>query len=181
MDRSMIDAASGGALVDLTPVAAKNLISNMAANSQQFRTQADQNPRHVNEVNHSSLEHKVEELMSLMRQFITGSHQQIKSCGICSNIDHATDMCPTLHEESCQQANATGVFPGPAQRKYDPYSNFYNPGWRDHPNLCYGNNQMNHNQYRPPFQPQPQSRPSVIQNSNPPIEDIVKMLVTNTL
>ena len=34
MDRSMIDAASGGALVDLTPVAAKNLISNMAANSQ---------------------------------------------------------------------------------------------------------------------------------------------------
>ena len=108
MDRSMIDAASGGALVDLTPVAAKNLISNMAANSQQFRARADQNPRRVNEVNHSSLEHKVEELTSLMRQFITGSHQQIKSCGICSNIDHATDMCPILHEESCQQANATG-------------------------------------------------------------------------
>ena len=114
-----------------------------------------------------------------MRQFITGSHQQIKSCGICSNIDHATDMCPTLHEEPCQQANATGVFPGPAQRKYDPYSNFYNPGWRDHPNLSYGNNQMN--QYRPPFQPQPQPRPSVSQSSNPPIEDIVKMLATNTL
>ena len=38
---------------------------------------------------------------------------------------------------------------------------------------------MNQNQYRPPFQPQP--RPSVIQNSNPPIEDIVKMLATNTL
>ena len=33
MDRSMIDAASGGALVDLTPTAAKNLKSNMAANS----------------------------------------------------------------------------------------------------------------------------------------------------
>ena len=114
MDRSMIDAASGGALVDLTPVAAKNLISNMAANSQQFWARADQNPRCVNEVNHSFLEHRVEELTSLMRQFITGSHQQIKSCGICSNIDHATDMCPTLHEEPCQQANATGVFPGPA-------------------------------------------------------------------
>ena len=40
---------------------------------------------------------------------------------------------------------------------------------------------MNQNQYRPPFQPQPQPRPSVIQNSNPPIEDIVKMLATNTL
>ena len=24
------------------------------------------------------------------------------------------------------------------QRKYDPYSNTYNEGWRDHPNLGYG-------------------------------------------
>ena len=47
--------------------------------------------------------------------------------------------------------------------------------------MSYGNNQMNQNQYQPPFQPQPQPRPSVIQNSNPPIEDIVKMLATNTL
>ncbi|KAH9769622.1 hypothetical protein KPL71_012085 [Citrus sinensis] len=38
MDRSMIDAASGGALVDKTPEAARNLIANMAANSQQFNT-----------------------------------------------------------------------------------------------------------------------------------------------
>ena len=75
MDRSMIDAASGEALVDLTPVATKNLISNMATNSQQFWTQADQNLRRVNEVSHSSLENRVEELMSLMRHFITGSHQ----------------------------------------------------------------------------------------------------------
>ena len=34
----MIDAASGGALVDKTPEAARNLIANMAANSQQFNT-----------------------------------------------------------------------------------------------------------------------------------------------
>jgi hypothetical protein len=32
-DRSIIDAASGGALVDKTPEAARQLISNMAANS----------------------------------------------------------------------------------------------------------------------------------------------------
>ena len=40
---------------------------------------------------------------------------------------------------------------------------------------------MNYNQYRLPFQPQPQPRPPVNQNFNPPIEDIVKMLATNTL
>ena len=38
MDRSMIDAASGGALMDKTLVAARQLISNMAANYQQFGT-----------------------------------------------------------------------------------------------------------------------------------------------
>jgi len=34
MDHSMIDAASGGALVDKTPDEARRLIANMAANSQ---------------------------------------------------------------------------------------------------------------------------------------------------
>ena len=114
-----------------------------------------------------------------MHQFITGGQQQIKSCGICSTIGHVTDMCPTLYEEPNQQANAAGVFPGLAQQNYDPYSNFYNQGWRDHPNLSYENNQMNQNRFQPPFQPQP--RPPVAQNSNTPLEDIVKMLATNTL
>ncbi|RDX58306.1 hypothetical protein CR513_62387, partial [Mucuna pruriens] len=36
MDRSMIDVASGGALMDKTPPAARHLISNMASNTQQF-------------------------------------------------------------------------------------------------------------------------------------------------
>ena len=35
-NRSMIDAISGGALVDKTPKKAKNLIANIVANSQQF-------------------------------------------------------------------------------------------------------------------------------------------------
>ena len=38
MDKSVIDAASGGALIDKTLVATKQLISNMAANYQQFGT-----------------------------------------------------------------------------------------------------------------------------------------------
>ncbi|RDY08379.1 hypothetical protein CR513_07396, partial [Mucuna pruriens] len=36
MDRSMVDVASGGALMDKTPAAARHLISNMASNTQQF-------------------------------------------------------------------------------------------------------------------------------------------------
>jgi len=36
MDRSMIDAASGGALMDKALIATRQLISNMATNYQQF-------------------------------------------------------------------------------------------------------------------------------------------------
>ncbi|XP_052727868.1 uncharacterized protein LOC108332737 [Vigna angularis] len=41
MDRSMIDAANGGALGDMTPVEARHLIEKMASNSQQFSTRSD--------------------------------------------------------------------------------------------------------------------------------------------
>ena len=55
MERNMIDAASGGALVNKTPEVAKQLIAIMAANSQQFghhRTAS----KWVNEVQTSSIE-----------------------------------------------------------------------------------------------------------------------------
>ena len=54
----MIDAASGGALVDKTPEDARLLISNMAANSQQFSMRHDPppQPKKVNEVSIASLE-----------------------------------------------------------------------------------------------------------------------------
>ena len=41
MKRSMIDVASGGALGDMTPVEARNLIEKMASNSQQFNARND--------------------------------------------------------------------------------------------------------------------------------------------
>ena len=56
MDRSMIDAASGGVLVNKTPTQARELISNMAANAQQFGSRQDLTPRKVNEVNIPSVE-----------------------------------------------------------------------------------------------------------------------------
>jgi len=75
MDRSMIDAASGGALVDKTPAAARSLIENMASNSQQFASRNNSViTRGVNEVDiayaadHSKLETKIDELASMVKQ-----------------------------------------------------------------------------------------------------------------
>ncbi|RDY05396.1 hypothetical protein CR513_10763, partial [Mucuna pruriens] len=50
MDRSMIDAASGGALMDKTPTTTRHLISNMASNTQQFGIKGVSQPRMVNEI-----------------------------------------------------------------------------------------------------------------------------------
>jgi hypothetical protein len=57
-DHNIIDAASGGALVDKTPKAARQLISNMAANSKQFGTRGDFSSKRVSEVSISNLENK---------------------------------------------------------------------------------------------------------------------------
>ncbi|XP_038976085.1 uncharacterized protein LOC120107013 [Phoenix dactylifera] len=187
-ERSMIDAASGGALVDKTPETARNLIANMAANSQQFGTRLDPPSKHVNEVNISSLEQQIASLTSLVRQMAVGNMQTEKACGICSVVGHPTDMCPTLQEEPTEQVNAAGGFPGQPQRKYDPYSSTYNQGWRDHPNLSYRNPQVNQpaTQNRPNFQQYqqpypPRQQPGQTSNSGMSLEDIVKTLATNTL
>ena len=139
----MIDAASGGALVDKTPKAARNLIANMATNSQQFGTRLDPSSKHVNEVNISSLEQQIVSLTSLVRQMAVGNMQTMKACGICLVVGHPTDMWPTPQKELIKQVNVACGFPGQPQRKNDPYLSTYNSGWRDHPNLSYGNPQIN--------------------------------------
>ncbi|KAG8478028.1 hypothetical protein CXB51_027835 [Gossypium anomalum] len=56
MEMKMIDAASGGALVNMTPTQARELISTMAANSQQFGTTNEPN-RRVHEERTDQLEY----------------------------------------------------------------------------------------------------------------------------
>jgi hypothetical protein len=107
----MIDAASGGALVDKTPEAARNSIANTATNSQQFGTRLDLPSKHVNEVNISSLEQQIASLTSLVRQVVVGNIQTAKACGICSVVGNPIDICPTLQKEPIEQVNAAGGFP----------------------------------------------------------------------
>ncbi|RDY08759.1 hypothetical protein CR513_06989, partial [Mucuna pruriens] len=82
MDRSMIDVASGGALMDKTLVVARNLISNMASNIQQFGVKGSATSRVVNE-------------------FVIGQHHNsppARVCGICASTEHPTDAYRTLQE-----------------------------------------------------------------------------------
>ncbi|XP_027357518.1 uncharacterized protein LOC113866919, partial [Abrus precatorius] len=167
MDRSMIDAASGGALVDKTPIAAQNLIENMAANSQQFATRQNscvtRNVSEVQVAESSKIEHKLDELASMVKQLASMQKSAAASssapppipamlCGICSATDHYTDSCPTLQESDTLEGNPqayaaniyTNKFPFPnsqQQPNWDLSSNRYNPGWRNHPNLRWEKNE----------------------------------------
>ncbi|KAL0405150.1 UNVERIFIED_CONTAM: hypothetical protein Slati_3828900 [Sesamum latifolium] len=107
---------------------------------------------------------------------LAGNTQQVKACGICTSLGHATDACPTLQEEPTIHANAIGGFSGPSQRGHDPFFNTYNPGWRDHPNLRYGNQPQNFQ--RGPYQPPPPP-PQSNSNTGMPL-DIVKTLALST-
>ncbi|MED6154397.1 hypothetical protein PIB30_112021, partial [Stylosanthes scabra] len=74
------------------------------------------------------------------------------TCGLRGDA-HENQNCNLLRDEiPLEQANYMGNQP---RQPYDPNSNTYNPGWRNHPNLGWGGNQhaKNNFQNRPPFQP----------------------------
>ncbi|KAM1757992.1 hypothetical protein ACFX11_007167 [Malus domestica] len=130
MERQMLDASAGGALVDKTPGAAKVLIANRAHNAQQYEGVGQRDPPRP----------QVNELAEGMK--IHGP----SVCGVCSMQGHANDQCPQLIENGgWESANAVG-FGNQNQPRHDPYSNTYNPGWMDHPNF----------KWRDPQQPQQQ-------------------------
>ncbi|KAL0294546.1 UNVERIFIED_CONTAM: hypothetical protein Sradi_6881700 [Sesamum radiatum] len=86
------------------------------------------------------------------------------------------------YKKEMPNVNAVGGFLGQPQPRYDPHSNFYNPGWRDHPNFSYrnhGEQSKPHSQIfnRPNLAPQ---APSQAPNSGMSLEDIVKSLTVTT-
>ncbi|KAL0371634.1 UNVERIFIED_CONTAM: hypothetical protein Scaly_0845000 [Sesamum calycinum] len=117
-NRSLVDAASGGALYDKTPTEARKLITTMAANNQQFGNRSDNPPRKVHEVS-TSVDERLDKLTFLVEKILVGGTQQVKACGICTSSGHFTDACPTLQEEPTIHANAVGGFSGPSQRGHD--------------------------------------------------------------
>ncbi|RDY13312.1 hypothetical protein CR513_01779, partial [Mucuna pruriens] len=179
MDRSMIDAAIGGALMDKTSVATRHLISNMASNTQQFG---------IRRANQSRM---LTELTSLVRQLVVGQHQPsvvARVCGICTSVEHPTDMCPTLQETESDYLESVGAIggyqygkqlyqsrssdiqqfgkqpfrPGPSQRPYAAKSSTTTPQYQT-----------------PPFQQQQQRM--LAQGNSPSLEDLMNNLPSQTI
>ncbi|CAN6566324.1 unnamed protein product [Malus baccata var. baccata] len=174
IERQMLDASAGGALVDKTPTAAKTLISNRALNAQQYEGVGQRsNPR----------PHQVNEVVECPKV------KNVAACGVCSMQGHLTDKCPQLIENGgWETLNAVG-FGNQYQPRNDPFSNTYNPGWRDHPNFKWREPQQGQQQsefrqqppgfYQKPFAPtQPQAQPAQKSGSSIDNDQIFNLLTS---
>jgi len=73
-------------------------------------------------------------------------------CQICETNEHSTNDCLTLSSyKEClhEQAHALNSFQRP---NHNPYSQTYNPGWRNHPNFSWKSGTNNAQTSQPPFQ-----------------------------
>ncbi|CAN6711385.1 unnamed protein product [Malus baccata var. baccata] len=135
----------------------------MAADTQQWAVEQPQS-RSVFEMSNSSpyvtaqiekMEKRLDAKFNMLLQRIPGSQVAVQqplqaACSICNMITHDFMSCPykdVSPDFTTEQVNAFNNFQRP---RYDPYSNFYNPGWRDHPNLRWDKKQHS----RPQFQQQ---------------------------
>ncbi|XWS37552.1 hypothetical protein CRYUN_Cryun19dG0053500 [Craigia yunnanensis] len=168
---SIIDVASGGALVDKTPLEAQNLIALMATNSLQFRVR--QEPIFVNKVISPNIEQQITNFTQCVQTLATSVTSLVQPYGSCSLQGHATDLCPSLQDGTSEQANALGYQLGPLpfnkpqelfRPTFNPFASIYNPGWEHHLNVSHENHS-----------------PATLATQSPSLEDLVKAMATSSI
>ncbi|KAL5578214.1 hypothetical protein UlMin_019913 [Ulmus minor] len=155
--RAMIDAAAGDCLMGKTPEEAHELLEVMAENNNQWHSERviAKRPAAVNEIDSvnvlsaqvAALSRKMDSLSSKLESKPTAE------CDLCGG-NHASVECQVgnpFASPNSEQANYVSNFQRP---QHNPYSNTYNPGWRNHPNLSWGNNQGGFKPSSSSYQPQ---------------------------
>ncbi|CAL2266739.1 unnamed protein product [Prunus armeniaca] len=166
--KTLVNASCGGSYKDKNAQEACLLFEKMATDTQQWAVEQPQS-RSVFEISNGSpymsaqiekMEKKLERFdakFDMLLQRIPGSQVAVQqplpaACSICNVTTHDFLSCPhkdAYPEFAAEQVNAFNNFQRP---RYDPYSNVYNPGWRDHPNFKWDRDQP----ARPQFQQQVQ-------------------------
>ncbi|CAL2239421.1 unnamed protein product [Prunus armeniaca] len=164
--QSTVDNAAGGALKKKNAQESYNIYEMLGSNAQHKDTRGKQVGMYEMSSNNdlalqvASLEKKLDSVLSMAPKIA-------EVCAICKIPGHPTYQCsaseayPEFVQEQVNLMNSYNQRP-----RNDPFSNTYNPGWRDHPNLSWKNNNQFQN-----FQPKPATT----------LEDTVKMLAQNTV
>ncbi|RDX73121.1 hypothetical protein CR513_47313, partial [Mucuna pruriens] len=130
----------------------------------------------IGAVDNLRLGNQLTELTSLVRQLAIGQHEPsmvARFCGICTSIEHPTDMCPTLQETESSHPKSVGAIGG---YLYEKVGNLI---------INIGSNHFGRGRPSPqyqalPFQQQQQQRVPG-QGNSPSLEDLMKQLATSNM
>ena len=73
-----------------------------------------------------------------------GNLKSVNVCLICEDVTHETMQCP-YGDQFPDVVEQSKFLSWNKQQGNNPYSNTYNPGWRNHPNFSWGGNNNNQN------------------------------------
>ncbi|KAL5572943.1 hypothetical protein UlMin_022540 [Ulmus minor] len=139
--QTMVDAASGGALFNKTPEEGYELIEVMASNN--FLKSTDKNAqKRTAGVHDIDAFNKLAAQVALLNNNFKNLNVASVSNVVCENCvgSHSNMECQfggQSQENSSEQVN----YVANNQRQFNPNSNYYNQGWRNHPNFSWSNNQ----------------------------------------
>ncbi|XP_045802421.1 uncharacterized protein LOC123896006 [Trifolium pratense] len=172
--RMFLDASAGGSLKNKNQTQARELIESMAQN--EYRVQNDRGAKKKGGMLELDTQTALlaqstlmnSQMAAMLKHFTNSSNSQLQvratqdlKCDFCGQ-GHANGECfPEGSEEAKYLANFKRSNPN-----HDPYSNTYNPGWRDHPNFGWGGNQgSSQSQQQSSSQSSQQRKPSQLEDT----------------
>ncbi|KAL5565094.1 hypothetical protein UlMin_028258 [Ulmus minor] len=176
----MLDASAGGALLNKSYAEAYDLIESIVANSYQWPTSRINSTKKVAGIHElgdvSALTAQIASLTNMLKAVSTSNvvsptslnslvsatspvviepsnfSVETVSCVFCGG-GHVYDDCPNnpISVNYVGNYNSGNYNSGSYNRGNNPYSNTYNPGWRQHPNFSWSNQtgQSSNNPNRP--------------------------------
>jgi hypothetical protein len=157
-NRSMIELMNGGAFLNLTGDLAYKALEKIADNSQHwdftsYHDKSAHNPkkRGILELpGKQELTQRMDAIVKRLDALSVGKPVNaantfpIESCSVSASPLYQAQNCPSMTVfAEMEQVNSFNNFQKPSS---GPYSETYNPGWRNHPNFSWKQNQPTTNQ-----------------------------------
>jgi hypothetical protein len=163
-NRSMIELMNGGTFLNLTGDLAYKALEKIAANTQNwdFSSCRDKSARKdkrggiLELKGEQELTQRMDAIVKRLDELSVGKPVNavntfpVESCSVCASPMHQAQNCPSMTVFEMEQVNTFNSFQKPSS---GPYSETYNPGWRNHPNFSWKQNQPNTNQGGAPHYP----------------------------
>ncbi|KAK9020277.1 hypothetical protein V6N11_054767 [Hibiscus sabdariffa] len=133
--RTMLDASANGTLLD-KPEEAFDILDRIANNDYQFPTsrlgQGRRTPGKLDLDASDSVAAQLSAITNMLKNLRKPTEVQDARAVSCVHCDgnHNPNDCPAMHESASYVGNYN-------RNANNPYSNTYNPGWRQHPNFSW--------------------------------------------